>query len=149
MTSPINKFNIRVYGILTNEQQEVLLVKEKIGNFEFVKFPGGGLNFGEGITECLIREFKEETAQDISIVKHIYTTDFFVKSAFKETDQLISLYYEVACPNYRKIPKERTIHLDGARPEHLQFIWTPLANLTPEILTFPIDKHLVTHFLNN
>jgi 8-oxo-dGTP diphosphatase len=148
MSNPaISKFNLRVYGILINPERHVLLVKEKIGDFEFVKFPGGGLNFGEGIIDCLIREFKEETGQAISIHKHVYTTDFFVQSAFRETDQLISLYYQVTCPFYHEIPKERKIHIAGSRAEHLEFQWIPLAHLTTELLTFPIDKHVVNNYL--
>lgn len=146
-TPAISKFNLRVYGILINPERHVLLVKEQIGDFEFVKFPGGGLNFGEGILDCLIREFKEETGQDISVHKHIYTTDFFVQSAFIETEQLISLYYQVTCPFYHEIPKERKIHIAGSRVEHLEFLWVPLAHLTTELLTFPIDKHVVNNYL--
>jgi ADP-ribose pyrophosphatase YjhB (NUDIX family) len=148
MSNPaISKFNLRVYGILINPERHVLLVKEKIGDFEFVKFPGGGLNFGEGIIDCLIREFKEETGQAIAIHKHVYTTDFFVQSAFIETEQLISLYYQVTCPFDHEIPKERKIHIAGSRVEHLEFLWVPLAHLTTELLTFPIDKHVVNNYL--
>jgi ADP-ribose pyrophosphatase YjhB (NUDIX family) len=149
MTSPINKFNIRVYGVLINAHQEVLLVKEKIGHFEFVKFPGGGLHFGEGTADCILREFKEETDQDISIVKHIYTTDFFVQSAFKTSDQLLSIYYQVACDTFELIPSQRTIQIEGSREEMLTFNWVKLNELNTDMLTFPIDKYLVSNYLTN
>jgi 8-oxo-dGTP diphosphatase len=147
MTSTINKFNIRVYGVLINEHQEVLLVKEKIGNFEFVKFPGGGLQFGEGPSDCILREFKEETDQEVSIVRHLYTTDFFVQSAFKASDQLLSIYYQVTCATSKLIPSQRTIQMEGAREEILNFHWVKLSELNAEMLTFPIDKHLVSNVL--
>ena len=54
------KINIRVYGILINSQKEVLLSDEKYRDVEFTKFPGGGLEWGEGTKETLIREFQEE-----------------------------------------------------------------------------------------
>jgi 8-oxo-dGTP pyrophosphatase MutT (NUDIX family) len=147
MLENITRFNVRVYGILVNEHNHILVSDELIRGAEYTKFPGGGLEFGEGTRSCLIREFKEETGQDISVHNHIYTTDFFVQSAFRETDQLISLYYQVTCPFYHEIPKERKIHIAGSRVEHLEFLWVPLAHLTTELLTFPIDKHVVNNYL--
>src|SRR5688500_15254353 len=95
MSCDVNRFNIRVYGILINEKDEVLLVNETMGGFSFTKFPGGGLEFCEGIADCLKREFSEETGLEITLNRHLYTTDFFQQSAFRKTDQLISVYYLV------------------------------------------------------
>ena len=53
-------FNIRVYGILINEKNQVLVADEYIRGGYYTKFPGGGLEFGEGTRDCLKREFKEE-----------------------------------------------------------------------------------------
>jgi 8-oxo-dGTP diphosphatase len=33
------------------------------------QFPGGGLEFGESVEECLYREIKEETGLDVRIIK--------------------------------------------------------------------------------
>ena len=71
-------FVIRVYGILINKNAEVLLTHEKEEGNVFTKFPGGGLEFGEGLRECLVREFLEETQQRVEVMEHFYTTDFFV-----------------------------------------------------------------------
>ncbi|KGE13296.1 NUDIX domain-containing protein [Sphingobacterium deserti] len=87
-------FNVRVYGILVNENNEVLISDEKTQNVSFTKFPGGGLEYGEGLIDALKREFMEECALDIEIVKHIYTTDFYEKSSFNES-QILSVYYQV------------------------------------------------------
>lgn len=89
------KFNIRVYGIAFNEKDELLVSDELIRGLQFTKFPGGGLEWGEGTRECLIREFREELNQEIEVLNHYYTTDYFQQSAFKETDQLLSIYYKV------------------------------------------------------
>lgn len=70
-------FNLRVYGILINENKQVLVSDEFIRGNYYTKFPGGGLEFGEGTRECLKREFKEELDLDITVGEHLYTTDFF------------------------------------------------------------------------
>ncbi len=95
MISEISRFTIRVYGLLINELNQVLLVHERMPTMEFTKFPGGGLEFGEGTKDCLIREFKEETGLDVSVGEHIYTTDFYQVSAFNPNHQIISIYYFV------------------------------------------------------
>src|SRR3954452_7768498 len=91
----IEKFTIRVYGILMDDNKRVLVSDEFIRGNYFTKFPGGGLEFGEGTRDCLKREFKEETGLDVAIGDHIYTTDFFQISAFNNVDQIISIYYFV------------------------------------------------------
>ena len=88
-------FNIRVYALLINDQQEVLVTDEFRFGKEMTKFPGGGLNWGEGTIDCLHRECREELGCEIRIVKHFYTTDFFQCSAFHADHQLISIYYIV------------------------------------------------------
>src|SRR3954463_12467154 len=88
-------FNVRVYGILVDSKKRLLVSDEFIRGDYFTKFPGGGLEFGEGTRDCLKREFKEETNLDVTIGNHIYTTDFFQISAFNNVDQIISIYYAV------------------------------------------------------
>lgn len=86
---------VRVYGLLIDSRQRVLVSDEYIrGNF-FTKFPGGGLELGEGTRDCLKREFKEETNLDVTIGEHIYTTDFYQQSAFNASHQILSIYYFV------------------------------------------------------
>jgi 8-oxo-dGTP diphosphatase len=86
-------FTIRVYGILLNDQNQVLVSDEKIRGEYYTKFPGGGLEFGEGTRDCLKREFVEELNLNVQVGKHIYTTDFYQMSAFNPTQQIISIYY--------------------------------------------------------
>ncbi|HKL39427.1 MAG TPA: NUDIX domain-containing protein, partial [Cryomorphaceae bacterium] len=87
-------FNVRVYGALIC-RGHILVSDETIKDFSFTKLPGGGLEFGEGTLECLKREFVEETALDIRVVRHLYTTDFFQVSAYNENHQVVSIYYVV------------------------------------------------------
>jgi 8-oxo-dGTP diphosphatase len=87
-------FNVRVYGLLINDSNEVLISDEQEYGMQFTKFPGGGLEYGEGLTDGLKREFVEECNVEVEIISHFYTTDFFVKSAFNDS-QIISVYYLV------------------------------------------------------
>ena len=91
----MNRFNIRVYGILINEKKQVLVSDEYIRGNYFTKFAGGGLEFGEGTRDCLKREFKEEMNLDVHVDEHIYTTDYFQLSAFNPEHQIVSIYYYV------------------------------------------------------
>lgn len=142
--SKLTGFTIRVYGLLLNDIGEILVSKEKIGDFHFTKFPGGGLELGEGMKDCVIREFKEEVNIDIEVVSHYYTTDFLQQSAFRSTDQIISVYYMV-----RSLSNIESIRLDefdienNGRIEQQQLVWIPLRELTAEMVTFPIDKYVV------
>ena len=135
-------FNIRVYGILLNENDEVLLSDERRFGREFTKFPGGGLEHGEGLKDCLVREFKEELDLEIEVKELIYLTDFFQESAFDKKDQIISVYYSVSSKETSKI-EASMIPFDfteGAIESHR---WKKLNELSPKDVTFPIDKVVV------
>jgi ADP-ribose pyrophosphatase YjhB (NUDIX family) len=134
-------FNVRVYGILIHDDK-VLVSDEYIKGKHITKFPGGGLEFGEGTIECIIREFKEELNLKIEVVKHFYTTDFFVSSAFNTNSQVISIYYlvkEVEAYNFRISDKA----FDFEKKEGAQsFRWIPLHELNESNFTFVIDKKI-------
>lgn len=105
------------------------------------KFPGGGLEFGEGTVECLQREFKEELNISIQVREHFYTTDFFQASAFNAKHQLISIYYVVQSAETAGIPSVSMPHSFVTKKEGEQlFRWLSLKHLSPEALTFPVDK---------
>ncbi len=147
--SVINRFNVRVYGLLMNEINQILVVHEQINDFKFTKFPGGGLEYGEGIIDCLIREFDEETGLDINVIEHFYTTDFFQSSEFKPNDQLISVYYKVAAKNdWRTVKLEDQVLNIGNRTELLRFEWVELHQLNRELMTFPIDKFVCNKLID-
>ena len=138
-----NKFNIRVYGLLFNEQGDLLVSdEERFGN-KFTKFPGGGLEFGESIISCLIREYNEELKQKIEVAEHFYTTDFFQKSAFDSNDQLISIYYivkPVGEINFKV--SDSSFDFESSEKERQSFRFIPIKNLSENHFTFPIDKHV-------
>ena len=88
----ITAFNLRAYCLII-DQEKILLSNELIKGRQVIKFPGGGVEFGEGLIAALKREAVEEMKVSIEKIQHFYTTDFFQQSEFKLNDQLISIYF--------------------------------------------------------
>jgi ADP-ribose pyrophosphatase YjhB (NUDIX family) len=137
------RYNIRVYALIIHEGK-LLITDEQRGAAKMTKFPGGGLEWGEGIADCLRRECMEEMQQEPLSWDHFYTTDFFMQSAFRADDQLISIYYKANLPAPEKIPAseipfEHTRDEEGAQT----FRWVTLDTLNADDLTYPIDRHVV------
>ena len=141
-------FTIRVYGILINEKKQVLVSDEFIRGDYYTKFPGGGLELGEGTRDCLKREFKEEMNLDVLVEDHIYTTDYFQMSAFNPADQIISIYYFVKAPEDITAPlRDKEFDFDEEQLKIYQrdneietFRFIEWNNFSDESVTLPIDK---------
>jgi 8-oxo-dGTP diphosphatase len=144
----MNLFNIRVYGLLINEQKQVLVSDELIRGMYITKFPGGGLEFGEGTRDCLQREFMEEMNLNVTIGDHLYTTDYFQMSAFNPEHQIISIYYfahaqeEITAPLRNKPfdfdAAQMAVYEEKKETETFRFInWEEFSEAQ---LTLPIDK---------
>lgn len=95
-------FNIRVYGLLVVENQ-LMIIREPFAGTVIDKFPGGGLEFGEGTIECLKREFLEELNLEIEVLEHFYTQDFFLQSRFDENEQIFMVYYKVIAKDIHQL----------------------------------------------
>ena len=146
----MNRFNVRVYGILVNDKQQVLVSDEYIRGGYYTKFPGGGLEFGEGTRECLKRELREELRIDSEIGEHIYTTDYFQLSAFNPDHQIISIYYYATPLEELKVPlknaafdfddQQMAIYDKTGETETFRLIdWD---DFSEETVTLPIDKYV-------
>ena len=130
------KFNVRVYGLLFNEQNQILISDEEEYGFQFSKFPGGGLEYGECLIDGLIREFMEE-------LEHFYTTDFFIQSVFNDS-QVISVYYLVKPVSglnldFKELPFDFQTEGDILQA----FRWKGIHDLSDEDLTFPTDQQVL------
>ena len=141
-------FNIRVYGILISEDNQVLVSDEYIRGNYYTKFPGGGLEFGEGTRDCLAREFMEEMNLRVEVKEHLYTTDFFQMSAFNPEHQIVSIYYRVAPLEEIKAPlrntafefdeKQMEVYKETGETETFRMI--PLEEFGEHAVSLPIDK---------
>lgn len=139
-------FNVRVYGILIDEAQRLLVSDEFIRGNYITKLPGGGLEFGEGTRDGLAREFMEEANISVHVGDHFYTTDFFQISAFNNKDQIISIYYLVYTEDTSLIKtKDKAFDFlpeevadNNGTAEHLR--WVALNELHEDLMTLPIDK---------
>ncbi len=138
-----NRFTIRVYGIAFNEKQEVLLTDEFRMGTPMTKFPGGGLEYGEGTLDCLRRECMEEFGQQPDILWHFYTTDFFQQAMLvKQPTQLISVYYRIRIARPHEIPVAGKAFDFPEKREGAQiFRWVSLQDPAAN-LTFPVDQHV-------
>jgi 8-oxo-dGTP diphosphatase len=153
----MSRFNIRVYGILINEQKQVLVSDEFIRGNYYTKFPGGGLEFGEGTRDCLKREFLEEMNLNVEVGEHLYTTDYFQMSAFNPDHQIISIYYRVR-PLEEISARLSTTAFDfdehqmatyNLRKETESFRFIDWDALSEESVTLPIDKIVVRMIKEN
>ena len=140
----VSRFNIRVYGIWIDEDDKVLLSDEFFRDTYMTKFPGGGLELGEGTIDGLKREWREELGVEIEVLDHFYTTDFFQKSAFHIDAQIMSIYYLVSPVETPDIEfKTQAMDFDVMEEGAETFRKVPLSTLKEDDLTFPIDKKVV------
>ncbi len=139
----MSMFNVRVYGILFDAEGRLLISDEFERETSFTKLPGGGLEYGEGTIEGLKREFMEECELPVEVIRHFYTTDFFVKSVFNDT-QVINVYYLVralAQPGFRT--SHKAFDFEGGLEVMQSFRWVSLQQLEPAEMTFATEQHVL------
>lgn len=134
----MKRFNIRVYGLLINERKEVLVSDECRNGFSFTKFPGGGVEVGEGFPQALKREFEEEIAIQIEVGELFYFNDFYQASAFHPDHQIVAFYYLVSYDRWNEIITDQ--HDVPLTTEGEKHRWIAISDLTVDTFTFPIDK---------
>ena len=151
----ITKFTIRVYGIFMDENKRVLLSDEFIRGDYFTKFPGGGMELGEGTRDCLKREFKEETGLDVVVGKHIYTTDYYQQSAFNPSDQIISIYYFVHANDVSSLNIKTKVfdfelrQIADPKGQSEVLRWIEWNDFNEDCVSLPIDKIVVRMLKGN
>lgn len=138
-----HKFNIRVYALIFNNKSEILLSDEYMLDQYMTKFPGGGLEFGEGAKDCIKREIMEELGIKTDIIEHFYTTDFFQKALFFKNTQLISIYYKVILNPSAIVPTtDKALDIPKVNGSQ-SFRWMKIDQIKETDLSFPIDRHVL------
>ena len=136
MNKGVSRFNVRVYALIIFKNN-ILLSRELIQNKFIYKFPGGGVELGEGLINALQREAKEEMGQRLNDITHFYTTDFFQRSSFDLSEQLISIYFNAS------LSQSLNNKLEIPAKDQPVFEWKRLVDLSVEDLHFPIDKKVL------
>lgn len=107
-------------SVIILKNNKLLVVHSTYHNEDYFLLPGGGIEGNETIFECAIRETKEETNQDIEIIKVVYLNDYITDKGrclniyllgklknYKETT-----HHKDPCINENKIKKAEWIDLD-------------------------------------
>ncbi len=140
MSLSTKPFIIRVYGIAIHHDR-ILVCDEYWFDTPMTKFPGGGLEYGEGTLDCLKRECFEELDQEVTILSHYYTTDFFQATRFIPGKQLISIYYLMALKEPAQLPVSNSKFAFTRREEGaISCRWITREQLSADEFTLPIDK---------
>lgn len=127
----MQKFNVRVYAIVHNEDKQILICDEVHNGVAMTKFPGGGLEWGEGILDCLKRELMEEFQLRLKDSELFYVNDFFQQHYLRKEEQVIALYYR--CTVFGE---------PQAQESNVLFRWIAPEKLHPNMMTFATDKKI-------
>ena len=88
------KFNARCYVLIRSKQNRILVMQERWQGVDLNKFPGGGLELGEGLLECIHREITEEFSSSEKLAySHFFTPTECFASRFKPQEQLLLNYF--------------------------------------------------------
>jgi len=138
MTNP--RFTVRAYGLLFHAGA-VLVSDELVRGSRITKFPGGGLEYGEGLRDCLVREIGEEMGVEAMDVRHFHTTEVFQQSAF-HTDpmQVIAVYFTFLVDDPEGIPVVNEPFAGLGDEVREVFRWLPLEAANVEALSLPLDR---------
>ena len=146
---PVSQWNVRCYALILNPARtHILVARERFPDGSVgCKFPGGGVESGEALVDTLWRECAEElgSTEGLTWLGHAYTNDFFVRSAFREDEQILAVYHWMQA-DHEGIAwwDEKPAGVAASEPL-LEMNWEALSELTPDAMRFPIDRHVVAN----
>lgn len=85
-----NKLRLRVNGLCRRDGKLLLVNHQGLTNGDFWAPPGGGVNFLESASDCLIREFAEETGLQISVGRFLFACEYI-----RTPLHAVELFFEV------------------------------------------------------
>ena len=121
-----NLFKHTIKAVIINDGK--ILVKScDYGRGQFSKLPGGGHQWGETMTESLVREISAELGVDATPKKLLFVRDYMTKTRTKKTDEphfhMSELIFECEVDDLSKLGT-------GAEHDDRQEIeWLPLSEL--------------------
>lgn len=148
---PVTRWNVRCYALILNPKRtHVLVARERFPDGSVgCKFPGGGVEPEELLVDALWRECREElgSTDGLTWLRHAYTNDFFVRSAFRDDEQILSVYHWMQADHESLAWWDEKPSEVAAEEPILEMNWEPIASMTPDAMRFPIDRHVVQHVL--
>jgi len=144
---PVSRWNVRCYALILNpERTHILVARERFPDGSVgCKFPGGGVEPGEALVDALWRECTEElgSTDGLTWLGHAYTNDFFVRSAFREDEQILAVYHWMQADHDGIAWWDEKPATVAASEPLLEMNWEAVSGLTPDAMRFPIDRHVV------
>ncbi len=86
-----NRLRVRACGICIQKDSLLMVNHLGISHQDFWAPPGGGIQFGESATDCVSREFKEETGLSVESGKFLFACEFILPPL-----HAIEVFFEVA-----------------------------------------------------
>lgn len=132
-------FNVRIYALLEHNGK-VMVMHEPFQGKLIYKFPGGGLEFGEGTVDCIKREFLEELNLKVEVTSHYYTQDFFLLNAFDTSEQVLLIYYKAS------VTEKELKNLKILDADINKLLWIEPKDLITDKFTLEADKVVVERY---
>lgn len=108
-----NKLRLRASGILIKDNTILLVGHKRLGREELLWAPpGGGVQFGEELSLCLQREFREETCLEVEIGGLLFVNEYLEPPL-----HAVELFFEIK--DYKGLLQ---VGVDPEMPETQQII---------------------------
>ena len=125
--------SIRVSAIIINEKDEILLAKHRKKDREYWVLPGGHLEFGESLAQCVERELLEESGLKGKFERLVFVSESLAPNGTRHIINFFALL--TASDGKMKIGSDEDILCE--------IVYVPLTKL-PELIFYPnITNHII------
>ena len=109
------------------------------------KFPGGGVELGEGVMDAWWRECQEELGCQPAMqsVELFHTVETFIRSIFRPDDQLIALYYVCRLQSNEDVAWTEESAASPGGESNVQVSWKDWRSLDFRSFRFPTDQSAI------